>query len=389
MMKYDFDKIIDRRNTYSVKWDYMKEFEKGENLLPLWVADMDFQSPQPVIESIEKRAAHGIYGYADFPKTLNKVVADWVKKRHGWTIENQFVCYIPGVVAAIKCAIRAFTHPGDRILIQSPVYTPFFSSIERNARQIVFNPLKLINGHYEMDLDDLERKLQDNVKMMILCSPHNPGGMVWSHSQLSKVAHLCSREGVLLISDEIHSDIIYKGKKHVPIASISNEAAQNSITCIAPSKTFNVAGLAASVIIIPNKSLRERYEKEIASAGYETNLMGIVAMEAAYQHGEEWLEQMLEYLEGNLAFLAGFIKEKIPEIRLIRPEGTFLAWIDFRELELTKVELDELLIKKAGIFLNEGSSYGKEGTGFKRLNFGCSRSLLSEALHRLEKAIHE
>ena len=388
MMKYDFDRKIDRRNTNSVKWDYMKEFDRWEALIPLWVADMDLECPQPVVEAVKKRAAHGIYGYADIPKALNNVVADWVKKRHGWMIENESVCYVPGVVAAIKCAIRTFTEPGDRILIQSPVYTPFFSSIERNERQIVLNPLKLINSHYQMDLKDLELKLKNNIKMMILCSPHNPGGMVWKHQELSEIARLCCRENIMLVSDEIHSDIIYKGRKHFPIASVSEEIAQNSITCIAPSKTFNVAGLAASAIIIPNEHHRERYRKEIAASGYEVNLMGITAMEAAYRYGEEWLDQVLEYLEANLDFLENFINEKIPEIRLIRPEGTFLAWLDFRQLNMKMDELDELLVKKAGIFLNEGSSYGKEGAGFKRLNFGCSRSLLSEALHKIEKAIH-
>lgn len=387
-MKYNFDRRIDRSNTYSVKWDYMKELNEKSDILPLWVADMDFKCPKPVIDAIIKRAAHGIYGYADIPKTLNKLITGWLEKRHNWKIEDESVSYVPGVVAAIKYAIRAFTHQGDSILIQTPVYTPFFSSIERNERQIVLNPLKLVNGHYEMDLEDLVSKLKNNVRMMILCSPHNPGGMVWKEKELSKVARLCCKEGVILLSDEIHSDLVYKGQKHIPVASVSKNIEQNSITCFAPSKTFNVAGLAASAIIIPNDAYREKYQKEIANTGCEINLMGIVAMEAAYQYGEEWLDQMLDYLESNLDFLEHYIAEKIPEIRMIKPEATFLAWLDFRGLKMEKEQLDELLIKEAGVFLNEGSSYGKEGAGFKRLNFACSRTLLSEALHRIEKAVH-
>lgn len=387
-MAMDFDTFIERRNTWSLKWDYNDKIFGQKDILPMWVADMDFPSPEAVIEAITKRAEHGVFGYTRIPDSYTGAVVDWMKKRNNWNIKGEWLAHSPGVVTAINIAILAFTDPGDKILIQTPVYHPFYSCVKENKRQLVLNPLKLENEYYTMDFDDLDRKLGGDVRMMILCSPHNPVGRVWRKEELARVCELCIKHNVLLVSDEIHSDMIYKGYIHTPVASISEEIAQNSITCIAPSKTFNVAGLAASLAVIPNKELRSRFESMLHSTGAGvTNIFGITAAEAAYRHGEEWLEGLMGYLQGNLNMLLEYFTERISKINVVKPEGTYLAWLDCRELGMEPKALKEFFITQARVGMNDGAMFGDDGAGFQRLNFACPRSLLKEGLQRIENAV--
>lgn len=386
-MKYDFDKIVDRRNTGSVKWDTNKD----RSILPLWVADMDFPSPQPIIDAIKQKMELGIFGYSFPPDSYYEAIMGWLKKRHNWEIKRDWITWSPGTVTALHMLIRAYTEPGDKVIIQKPVYYPFFVSIKNNHCEIVDNPLKYVNGRYVMDFDDLEVKTQDpKAKVLILCSPHNPVGRVWTKEELSRLGEICLRNKVIVLSDEVHHDLIYKGYQHISLAAINEEFAQNSVTCIAPSKTFNLAGLQTSVIIIPDERPRQLYDT-VLFGNYlkRPNLFGIAALEAGYRHGEEWLEQLLEYLEGNLNFLIDFIKQKLPRIKVIRPQGTYLVWMDFRELGMDAKALEEFMLNKAKLWLDEGYIFGEGGVGFERINIACSRATLTEALHRLEKAVHD
>lgn len=387
-MKYNFDAVIDRNNTDSIKWDYLEKYYGQKDILPMWVADMDFEAPAPVVEAIAKRASHGIYGYTGRPLSCYEAIAGWVEKRHGWRIEKEWLSFTPGVVPALCTAIGAFTYPGDKVIIQSPVYHPFFAAVENNGRRIVNSPLKYEEGRFVMDYDDIERKFDSRVKMVILCSPHNPVGRVWTKEELERLGNICLKHGAVIVSDEIHSDIVYKGHKHVPIASISEELSLNTITCIAPSKTFNIAGLSTSAVIIPNQRLRKQFNCMLENIGMENgNIFGITAMEAAYRYGEEWLDQVIDYLEGNIDFLLKYISERIPSIKAARPEGTYLAWIDCRGLGLNQEDLKEFMAKKAAIALNDGTAFGPEGDGFMRINVGCPRSVLQEGLRRIEEAV--
>ena len=389
IMKYNFDKSVNRIGTSSVKWDYLDRTFGNKSVLPMWVADMDFEVPQPVIDAVVKRAQHGIYGYTEKPDSFYSSIASWMKKRHGWNISSEWISACPGVVPALSFSVLSFTEPGDKVLIQSPVYHPFFSSIEGNDRIIVNNQLTYEKGRYFIDFEDLEVKLGDGVKAMILCSPHNPIGRVWSREELAKVGQLCIKYNVVLISDEIHSDLIYAGNTHTPTASISEQLAQCTVTCIAPSKTFNIAGLSTSVTIIPNKDLREKFNNTIKLLGIEmSNLFGITALEAAYTHGNEWLEQLLAYLKGNVDFLMDYFESKIPNIKVSEPEGTYLIWLDCRELGMNQKELISFFINKAHVGLNDGAIFGAGGEGFMRMNIACPRSLLAEALNRIEQAVN-
>ncbi|MHB1394902.1 MAG: MalY/PatB family protein [Clostridia bacterium] len=388
-MKYNFDKSVDRLGTSSVKWDYLDSVFGNAEVLPMWVADMDFEVPQPVIDAVVKRAQHGIYGYTEKPDSFYSSIASWMEKRHGWNLSTEWISMAPGVVPALSLSVLSFTTPGDKVLVQTPVYYPFFSSIENNDRVIVNNQLKQEKGKYYMDFEDLEAKLGSGVKAMILCSPHNPVGRVWSRKELMKVGELCIKHDVILVSDEIHSDLIYAGNIHTPIASISEELAQCTVTCIAPSKTFNIAGLSTSAMIIPNKVLRGKFNNTIKRLGIEmSNLFGITALEAAYTHGYEWLDQLLAYLEGNLDLLMDYFESKIPGIKVSRPEGTYLIWLDCRELGMTQKDLVNFFISKAQVGLNDGTAFRAGGEGFMRMNIACPRSLLAEALNRIEQAMN-
>ena len=383
-----FDQIIDRKNTKCYKWDYNKEIFGKEELLSMWVADMDFQAPQEVLEILQKRVDHGIFGYTGLTGSFYASIINWMKKRFNWKIDQEWIVTTPGIVPAINFAIQTYTKKGDKILVQTPVYYPFFTSTENNERTLVVSQLKLSNSYYKMDFTDLERKLADDVKMMILCSPHNPVGRVWKFNELQKVSKLCLKYNVLLISDEIHSDLIIGENKHIPIPTISKDIANNSLTMFAPSKTFNVAGLSLSYVIIPNKKIRVKFQKTILNLGlHGGNVFGIEALEASYRYGQKWLYELLNYIEDNYTFVQQYLQNNIPRIKTIKMEGTYLLWLDCSELRLSQKELVSLFISKAKLALNDGSKFGKGGNGFMRMNLGCSRRLIEQALDRLAIAI--
>ena len=389
MIKYNFDKVIDRSNNYSLKWDELDKRFGRKDLLSMWVADMDFMSPKPVIDALVERAKQGIYGYTSRPDSYFESVARWMKRRHNWETKTDWMIFSPGVVPALSFIVNAFTKAGDKVIVQPPVYYPFFKVIEENGRRVVNNPLRFENGRYTMDFEDLEKKVKDpETKLLFLCSPHNPVGRVWSKEELETLGRMCIDNNVLVVSDEIHHDIVYPGIKHTPFASISEEFALNSITCTAPSKTFNLAGLQTSTIIIPNRVHYDTLRTFINRFHLlQNNAFGLVALEAAYNYGEEWLEQLLEYLEGNLRALMDGIEENTPQIKVIRPEGTYLVWLDCRDLGLNTRELNHFIINKARLALDDGSWFGIGGEGFQRINIACPRSYVREAVVRLKKGI--
>jgi Bifunctional PLP-dependent enzyme with beta-cystathionase and maltose regulon repressor activities len=385
-MANDFDVVVNRRGTNSEKWDNTEQLFGSNDVLPMWVADMDFLSPVPVIEAVRKRAEHGVYGYTFRPDSLYESIINWVKTRHGWDIKREWISFTPGVVPAINLAVMAFTNPGDGIIIQTPVYHPFFDAVEKNGRRLVENRLKVENGRYVMDVDSLERSIDSSVKMLILCSPHNPVGRVWEREEFKRVGEICLKNNIIIVSDEIHSDIVYGNSKHIPAASVSDELGDITITCMAPSKTFNIAGLSSSFVVIPNKKLRDGFESMAGRIGMESgNLFGITAMEAAYSEGRDWLDGLLKYLEGNANYVVDYLEERIPKIRVIKPQATYLAWLDFREYNLTQKDLNGLLCK-SGVGLSSGTAFGRAGEGFMRLNFGCPRPILEEGMKRIESA---
>lgn len=383
-MKYDFDKKVVRRNTGCIKWDL-----GDESVIPMWVADMDFETPQPVIDAVKKRAEHGIYGYSFLQDSYYEALINWMNKRHGWKVQKEWIAFAPGVVPAVNMLVRALTQPGDKVIIQSPVYYPFYKAVTNNGCQVIENPLIYEKGRYFMDFEDLERKIKDDrVKLLILCSPHNPVGRVWTREELTKLGNLCLKYEVLIISDEIHSDLIYSGNKHIPFASLSQQFAENSIVCTAPSKTFNLAGLQTSNIIIPNRKIRKLYDNVLESNGInEPNVFGIKACEAAYRDGEEWLHELLEYLEDNRDYLINYIESHIPEIKAIKPEGTYLVWLDCSKLGMKSEKLHEFFMEKAKVWFDEGYIFGCGGENFERVNIACPRATIEEALKRMEMAI--
>ena len=386
---YSFDQLINRTGTQSVKWDKTDLVFGAKDVLPFWVADMDFQAPPNVLQTINERVKHGIFGYTSPTESTANALSSWVEKKHQWTIDHEWITYSPGVVFALSMAIQAFTEPGDSILIQPPVYTPFFNMIKVNDREVVENPLKLAGDKYEIDFADLEQKFAEGVKLMILCSPHNPVGRVWTKEELKKLADLCEKYNVLIVSDEIHSDLIYQPYKHIPISMVSEDAANRTITCMAPSKTFNIPGLQASAIIIPNEKLRTQYAQQQQKQGFSNlNTFGIIGLEAAYSEGEEWLEALLVYLKKNVDLVTRFISENLPELRVVQPEGTYLLWIDCNKLHLSEEELHERLLEKGKIAVEKGEKYSSTyGKGFIRLNIGCSHEQLQEGLNRLKVAL--
>ncbi len=389
-VKYNFDESINRLQTNSIKWDEVENLFGDKEMLPMWVADMDFKSPKPVIDALIKRAEHGIYGYTTRPDAYYDATVGWMKRRHNWTIEKDWITFCPGVVPALHIIVQNFTSPGDKILIQPPVYYPFMSVIEKNGREIAYNPLQFKNGRYTMDFDDLEKKIDPSVKMIILSNPHNPVGRVWTKDELSKLGEICLKHNILVVSDEIHFDLVYKGNVHTPFAAISDEFAENSITCTAPSKTFNLAGLKTSNIIIPNKEYREKFTKAVEDAFISmTNTFGVTALIAAYEEGDEWLDQLMDYLQENLNFLKEYIQTQIPEVKVIEPEATYLVWLDCRQLGLEAKELEHVIQKQGKVAFDEGYIFGKEGEGFTRINIACPRDLLKEGLKRFSQAVSQ
>ena len=386
-MKYNFDEYVERRNMHSAKWS--PEILEDNDVLPLWLADMDFRCPQPVIDSVVRMAAHGVYGYSTRPEAYYSAIINWNRKRHGWHIERDWILFSPGVVPALSLLVQTFCAPGDKVIIQNPVYYPFYDIIRNNGCHPVMNPLRPEQGKYRMDLGSLEELAKDpKAKLLMLCSPHNPVGRVWTQDELSELGKIALGNNLLVVSDEIHSDLVFKGHKHIPFQTVSEDFAQHSIACTAPSKTFNIPGLRVSSIIIPNEGLRQQTAQAFERVGaHVSNGLGIAAATAGYEEGEEWLEQLLSYLEDNLDFLGTFIEKKMPEISLTRPEGTYLAWLDFRAIEQEGRKLDEFLRKEAKVVLDKGHVFGEGGEGFARLNFACPRTTLAEALRRIQQAV--
>lgn len=387
----DFDTVIDRKNTSSLKYDFAEKRGMPADILPLWVADMDFQISSYIQKAVIEQAAHGIYGYSEPGEEYFEAVSSWMKRRHGWEVKPEWLVKTPGVVYALAMAVRAFTNVGEGILIQQPVYYPFSGVILDNKRKVVNNALILgEDGSYKMDYEDFEKKIeQENVRLFFLCNPHNPVGRVWSRQELETIGDICYKHHVIVISDEIHSDFVWQGK-HQVFADIKEEYREMTVTCTAPSKTFNIAGLQASNIFVSNAKLRHQLKKQIDASGYsQLNSVGLAACEAAYRHGEEWYQAVSKYIKNNIDYMQEYLKEKIPEIKMRAPEGTYLVWLDFRGLGLSENELENLIVKKAGLWLDGGTMFGDAGRGFQRVNAACPRVILETALNKLEKAVHE
>lgn len=388
-MQYNFDTPIERRNTDCVKYDMMEKYGVPEGTLAMWVADMDFQAPPAVRERLTEVAEFNLYGYTFASQRYKSAVTNWFKRRFSWDANPEHMLQTPGVVFAIAMSLQAYTEVGDAILIQEPVYHPFRITIEDNKRETIVNPLRLVNGRYEIDFEDMEQKIVDNdVKLFVLCSPHNPVGRVWTETELRRMGEICQKHDVLVVSDEIHADFVCPGKQHLIYAQLGEAFADQAIICTAASKSFNLAGLCCSNIFIANPELRERFQaKQDAVHIGGANAMGMFATEAAYTEGEAWLDQLRVYLAQNVATVRGFLAARLPEVKLVEPDGTYLLWLDFRELGLKPDELNALLINEAGVWMNEGSSFGESGAGFMRMNVACPRATVQEALERIAAAI--
>ena len=389
MAAYDFDSTIDRRNTNSLKYDFAVERGRPADVLPLWVADMDFRTAQPVLDALHAAVDHGIFGYSDVKEEYYRAVSAWFKKYFNWETKSEWLIKTPGVVFALAMAIRALTEPGEGVLIQTPVYYPFYSVIRDNNRKLVENELLYQNGQYEIDFDDLETKIRsENVKLLILCSPHNPVGRVWTKAELQKIGAICEAYGVIVMSDEIHCDFAFSEHPHTVFTKACPSLEQQSIVCTAPSKTFNLAGLQVSNIWIPNVKIRRKVQKEIDRSGYsQLNSLGLVAAKVAYESGEEWLLQCKNYLRENLDFLRAFLQDKLPEIKLVEPDGTYFAWLDCSGLSLGRTELNDLIVNKAKLWLDADHIFGEKSAAFQRVVLACSRTTLEQALTQLEKAV--
>jgi len=386
-MKYNFDEIINRKNTDCVKYDMREEIFGKSDVIPMWVADMDFRSPDFVMAALKERLTHEILGYSIRSEGFYTAAVNWLNKRHGWQVKHEWLSVSPGVVPALALCVLAYTNPGEKIIIQPPVYTPFFEVVESNGRQLLCNPLKNINNRYYFDFEDLEQKIDAHTKMLILSHPHNPAGRVWTKQELLQLSNICIKNNIIILSDEIHSDLIFNKYQHIPLASLSETIAQHTITAIAPSKTFNLAGLHTSVLIISNKDLLSAYKAMLNKLHIGSdNLFGNIALEAAYKNGEAWLEQLLDYLQGNVDFVKDFLKRYLPDIKLVEPEGTYLLWLDFRKWKMDQKQLNDFLINKACVGFSDGMIYGKEGEGFQRMNIACPRSVIEKALSQVREA---
>lgn len=388
MKKYDFDEIIERTGTGSVKYDLRKGVFKTDDVIPMWIADMDFRTPDFIVDAVIRCMENPVFGYTIRKDAFYSSVKEWMKKRHAWEIEKEWISFSPGVVSALSLAILAMTEPGDKIVIQPPVYGPFYLVVEDNGRELLQNPLILDNGRYSMDLHHLESVIDERTRMVIISNPHNPGGTVWSKDELKDLGEICVKNNLILISDEIHSDLVAKGFRHTPVASVSEGIALQSVTCVAPSKTFNVAGLSTSAVIISNRELMEKYKKKLncIHVGFG-NIFGNQALVAAYEQGEEWLSQLLEYLGKNIDYAMDFFKKRIPQISPMEPEASYLLWLDCRKMGLTQEKLCEFMVKEAKLGLNDGAMFGIQGEGFMRMNLACPFLVLKKALENLEKAV--
>ena len=386
---YDFDKIIDRHGTNCLKFDFAKERGKNGDELSLWVADMDFEVAKPITDALQAQVNHGIYGYTEVKSDYFDIVKNWFKDNFDWEIKKGSLVKTPGVVYAIAMAVKAFTKEGEAVIIQQPVYYPFSEMIIANNRKLVNSPLVLKDGRYEIDFEDFEKKIvENNVKLFILCSPHNPVGRVWSVEELKRIGDICIKHDVVIFSDEIHADFVYEPNKHHVFASLGESYAANSVIATAPSKSFNIAGLQVSNIFIENKKLRDAFRNEIVKSGYsQLNTMGLAAARAAYESGKEWLDEVRAYIKDNLIFFRDYLKENIGELSLIEPEGTYLVWVDFRKLGLSEKQREDLIVNKAKLWIDSGAMFGVDGEGFERFNIACPRSYLKKALDSLAKAV--
>lgn len=385
---FDFDKIIDRCDTDSVKYDGVYEEFGCSDVLPMWVADMDFEVAPCIKEAVLECGNRGVYGYTFRSQEGKKAFCGWVERRHGWKVETSWLSSSPGVVTALALAVRAFTRVGDKILIMTPVYPPFFSVVQGNARELVCSSLHRENGRYGIDWDNLETGLKSGVKMMILCNSHNPVGREWTREELKKVGDLCCKYDVLILSDEIHADLTLPGFQHTVMASVSPEIAERTLTAMAPSKTFNIAGMMNSVVIASNPKLLERYNRELFSLHLDSgNIFGHVALKAAYRCGDAWLDEMLRYINVNIDIVENYLNSELPEVKMYRPEGSFLLWLDFNETGLTHEECGRRLLQKGKIALNDGLTLGEEGRGFRRMNIGCPRKVVQQGLERISQAL--
>ncbi len=393
-IKMDFDKGLDRKGTSCAKWDFLEEYFGRDDVLPMWVADSDWKTCEPVIEALKERVKHGAFGYSKPCEKHHRAVVDWIERRYGWEIDPEWIVYTNSITSSLSIAVRTFADLGDSVVIQPPVYFPFFSLIKNSGCQVLENQLKYDGGRYSMDFQDLQQKFspddeeRDRTSMMILCNPHNPVGRVWSEEELNRVAELALEEDVMVVSDEIFSDYIYKGD-HTPFSSISKEIAENSMTLITPAKSFNIAGLKMAIAIIPDPNYRKRFEYARELLVKQPNILALTALRAAYEHGDKWIDSQLEYLDENKRFALDFIENNLPNVNAVEPEGTFLLWIDFNELNLDPDKLNELILDKAKVALIEGQKFGSGGEGFMRLNFACPRDTLKEGLQRIKNAVED
>ena len=385
----DFDTIIDRKNTDCLKYDFAKRRGMPEDVLPLWVADMDFKTSSYVEDALAERARHGIFGYSESQTPYFEIVRDWMKRHHDWEVKEPWLIKTPGVVFALAMAVKAYTEPGDGVLIQSPVYYPFSEVIEDNGRRIVSNTLVLGEDHkYYINFEDFERQIKENqIKLFFLCNPHNPVGRVWTTEELTRLGDICLKYQVTVVSDEIHSDFIFRGR-HQVFADLKREYADITVTCTAPSKTFNLAGLLLSNIFISNRELRHKFRQQVNAAGIsQLSPFGLVACETAYTQGEEWYQAMLAYVAENIAFTKEYVEKHLPGVEMVEHEGTYLVWLDFRKTGLSVEELEDLIVNRAKLWLDSGKIFGKSGEGFQRINVACPRQILEEALHRIKEQL--
>lgn len=388
-MKFSFDDQIERRNTRAVKWDLVKALYGSEDVLPMWVADMDFEVPIAVKDALIQRAEHGIFGYTFTDNALQHTITSWLEYKHNWKVKSASILYSPGVITTLYMAIQTFTGKGDKVLIQTPVYPPFYDIVKKHDRELVTNQLIVRDNRYEIDFEDFEAKLQQGVQAFILCNPHNPVGRVWSQKELEQISALCKQYNVMILADEIHADLVYQPYKHIPIAKIDTEMTDQIITCMSPTKTFNLAGLQASFAIVSNKQKREELEKTFHKQGiHMLNTMGITALEAAYNDGREWLNQLLDQLRTNIDYVEKAFADH-DKVNVFRPEGTYLVWMDFRKLGMSQDKLKEFLQKEAKIGLNDGVSFGEEGTGFMRMNIACPLAIVKEGTSRIMNALEK
>jgi len=387
---WSFDEPVKREGTSCIKYDLREEIFGVRDIIPMWVADMDFNTPDFITKALEKRLRHSIYGYSFRPAEYYESIINWQRKRHNWNTEKEWICFSPGIVPALNLCTLAFTEPGDTVIVQPPVYFPFFSAVKMHGRNLVFNKLSNQNGRWEMDLENLSESIDQRTRMIIISNPHNPVGRVWTVEELEKLADICLENDMVILSDEIHCDLVLPGHTHFPISCLSDTVARRTVTCIAPSKTFNLAGLSTSSVIIPDPGLRQSFnsliEKLHIGAG---NIFGTTASIAAYTEGHEWLSELIGYIESNIRYVVDYLNSKVPEIVPVLPEATYMIWLDCRKLGMTGKELQDFFVKSAGVGMNEGSSFGPGGEGFMRMNVGCQRETVVRALEKIGKAVAE